>query len=410
MLYLAICWGLFLAGFKFGQLRKSYRKLPPLSQMEMNKRLAQDVQRYQRLITLFALAGILAAILFSIEMLFVVNIDMTNLLDVRTSFGERDVTLLSQAATVLGAGGFLSLVAAIVGWGQLSRGRRALWLVSPLLLSTLSLFSAGRQTILQLTLIAFFSLLLRGGSTGVRVSRFKMPIVFAGIVMVALAYGMIVSSLRSGESVTGNKGALLSRGFLAQMDTNLETALDDQPAVIRDGSAELLFYLTHPIPNFVIFFDLPRPGPYWGLWEFPFVARRLQSVGLDPSSVGARIDMVYAMFATSGRSPQVWQTGVRDLIIDFGDAGALVATALFGFWAGRIHYRTCSRGGLISIYLLVGINLLCVYSALLSGISDTLVFFYFMAVIIMYFRYEFGAKETTPRLVVPNSHRTPMWR
>ena len=248
MLYLAICWGLFLAGFKFGQLRKSYRKLPPLSQMEMNKRLAQDVQRYQRLITLFALAGILAAILFSLEMLFVVRIDMTNLLDVRTAFGERDVTLLSQAATVLGAGGLLSLVAAIVGWGQLSRGRRALWLVSPLLLSTLSLFSAGRQTILQLTLITFFSLLLRGRSTGVRVRRFKMPIVFAGIVMVALAYGMIVSSLRSGESVTGNKGALLSRGFLAQMDTNLETALGDQPAVIRrwERGTPLLLNSSYP--------------------------------------------------------------------------------------------------------------------------------------------------------------------
>jgi hypothetical protein len=406
-LYLAVCLVFFTIGFGLGNLRKSYSKLTILSQASMNERLAQDIHHHQRLITYFALAGILAALLFSMEMLFVVGIQPTSFEDTRAAFSLREVTILSQAATVLGAGGFFSLVAVILGWSQLSRRRRILWLLSPMLLSAFSLLSAGRQTVLQLVLIAFFALLLRTGPKGSRLRRFAVNAIFGGIVFLTLAYGMTVSSLRSGEDVTGKKGALLSQGFMARLDVGLDAALEDQSAVIRDGSAELLFYFTHPIPNFLIFFDQPRPGPYWGLWELPFLARRLESLGIVSSSVDARIDRVYAMFAISGRAPQVWQTGFRDLIIDFGDIGALIVVLLFGFWAGRVYFRMRTYGGLIWAYLLVGVNLLCVYSALLSGISDTLVFFYLVVAVLMYFRFESNVKAPIPS--DPKPYQVSKW-
>lgn len=94
---------------------------------------------------------------------------------------------------------------------------------------------------------------------------------------------------------------------------------------------------------------------------------------------------VYAQFAYSGRFARVWQTGIRDLIIDFGNYGAILMMLIFGYISGRIYSRAKNEGSLVTYFLLIGINILCVYSVIFTAISDTLVFFYMLISIIMLF-------------------------
>jgi len=129
------------------------------------------------------------------------------------------------------------------------------------------------------------------------------------------------------------------------------------------------------------------------LWELPFLSRRLQSLGVTSTSVADRMDYVYSQFAASGGFPNVWLTWFRDLILDFGELGALFAVFVIGVLSGNIYLRCLKSGRLVWVYLLVGINLVCAYSFMVSIISDTLIFFYFVFVMVTFFRYDRTAKH-----------------
>jgi hypothetical protein len=330
--------------------------------------------------------GIAGGILFGVEMVFIHGVDPLDILEARALFLQREPTSLSRVAAVIGAGGYFSLVAAVTAWEHIGWGYRVLWLVAPLILSGFSIFSGGRQTIFQILLLLLFSLPLRRLAGASRIATKRMILVSIAFVMLGVAYGMTAGYERNDRLDDLSKKDLLMALFDAQVNPELDEILEDMPPRVRDGIAELLFYFSHEIPSFLVFWDSERPGPYGGLWQFPFIARRLENVGLLSISVDDRMNSVYDLYAASGRFAQVWQTWFRDLIIDFGTTGALIVSALLGFGAGRVQRRMMKNPSLSSGFLYTGVLLCCAYSILLAAVSDTLVMFYMAGAIVLYLR------------------------
>lgn len=339
-----------------------------------------ETRRYRRLITLLSLCGIVAAGMFAAEMIFVTGLSTLDFKDVRQVFTNRNVTILSQLASILGAGGFFSLIAAIVCWDYIPFRTRLLWLLSPLSMVVFSVLSGGRQMVLQLLLFLFFSLLLRFKIFSIsKLKAIMIGSIFTGIFAAILAYGMIVSFERNARISEISKKQLVLKLFQAHLNPTVDKLTDSLPNIARDGTTELIIYFTHPIPNFLYFWDInTRLGPYYGFLELPFLARRLNNLGVLEDSVESRSDYIDTFYVDSGKFTQVWQTQLRDLIMDFTPAGALVVWAAFGFITGRVVKNYEQRSGLALAIVVVGLNLICFYSILLPAIADTFIFFFFI--------------------------------
>jgi hypothetical protein len=338
-----------------------------------------EAARYSNVITISAYCGIFAAVLFAFEMIFIHGVNIYDIGDIRSAFLGRTATVYSQVAIILGAGGFISLVSAILCWSNISNAKRFLWLLSPIFMTLFSVLSGGRQTVLQLILFIFFSLRLRNKLFTVsRKYSIIVKATFAVVLILVIGYGMLAAYQRNEQAAVITKKEMVLGLLRAHLNPKVDTIIDSLPEVLRDGTAELILYFTHSVPMFLVFWDLEKPGPYWGLWEFNFIARRLDSLGLTTENEESRIDNVYSSFAVSGRFPQVWQTQMRDMIIDFTPFGAIIGLLLLGFIAGRLFKTYEQNGGLVLALLVVVLNIVCFYSIIISIISDTLIFFYFL--------------------------------
>jgi hypothetical protein len=387
VLYLLVCLALFAFGHRVGEWNEFSGKRTGVSPKGIGPGWEVEVRKLSCLISVLAVCGIAAAALFFVDMVFFVGIDPLNLAGARLLFVERQAIALSKIASVIGAGGLFSLSAAILCWEHISPGKRTLWLLSPLLLSVFSILSSGRQTIFQLVLLLTFAIILRRSRVGqvARSITWKLVIGLMAIGIVVLSYGVAVVRERNGlVAADFDQKEVLLNIFDARFIPEVDALIDALPAQARDGTAELLLYFSHEIPSFLVFWESSPPGPYFGLWEFPFIARRLESAGLVTSTVDDRMATVYASFAQSGRFSHVWQTWTRDLIIDFGRTGALLLIIALGFASGRVYRQCRERGRLSSTFLYLGIQLCCTYSVLLSAVSDTMVMFYMIGAFLLY--------------------------
>jgi len=389
LLYLLCGIALFSFGFtwagRFGTVSLEGVNYNPLKGVQWR----DEAARYSKFITICSICGIIAASLFAYEMIFIQGVNINDIGDIRSAFLGRTATVYSQIAIILGAGGFISLVSVILCWNYLSNAKRVLWLMSPIFLSMFSVLSGGRQTVLQLILFIFFSLRLRNRLFSV--SRMHSIIVrscFIVVVITVIGYGMLAANQRNDRAAVITKKEMVLKLLGAHLDPKIDRIVDALPDVLSDGTTELVLYFTHSVPMFMVFWELETPGPYWGLWEFNFFARRLDSLGLTTENEEARIDNVYSSFAVSGRFPQVWQTQMRDMIIDFTPFGALIGLLVLGFIAGRVVKKYEQEGGLVLALLIVGLNLACFYSIIISIISDTLILFYFVVCFYLLFKNE----------------------
>lgn len=257
VLYIIFALLLFVLGFKLAERLRFALRSTNSGSIALQDYRANDLKRFGFLISLFAWCGIIAGLLFSFEMVFKLGINPTDLLSTREAYIYRKASFFSQIAAVLGAGGYLSLVSAVVYWNNLSRGRKVLWLLSPCVLSLFSFLSAGRQTVFQLLLFAFFSFLIRKNIHFNWARFFKYIIVFGVLIIMVVAYGMVASYQRNVQQSEITKKDLLIMLFRVQFDPRIDAFLEILPPILRDGSAEMVVYYTHEIPNFLVFWDLP---------------------------------------------------------------------------------------------------------------------------------------------------------
>lgn len=389
--FILTCLGLFIY-FYFTSLNHFDKKYSFEKDSEEKKGLIilNEIKQHKSLISVLAILGLLSGTLFSIEMIFIVGITPTDILETRFYYLTREVTWLSQVSAILAPGGLISLIAVILGWSEINYYDRLLWLAAPLSLSSLSIFSGGRQTILQLILVMLVSFAMRSKYYGSK--SWLSRVLFVVIALSVIGYMFEAAYQRNALSEKISKKDMLLTLLQANLDPDVEDILEDLHPTMRDGIAEGLIYGTHSIPNFYLFFHDTSPGPYMGLWQFPFVARRLSALGLLDESVEDRMNIVYDKFSTSGRFAALWPTMLRDLVIDFGVIGTLLIICLLGIGCGWV-YKICDiTPSLSGILLLVGANLICFYSVLLSVISDTIILFYMIISLTLYIRDRYKRK------------------
>lgn len=110
-------------------------------------------------------------------------------------------------------------------------------------------------------------------------------------------------------------------------------------------------YMASPIPTLAFYVEQrPVPGPFWGGYSYPVPMKAAGVLARTPTRPWSdtRRD-VFTPLEASGYFGNVWATWLRDLLIDFGYAGALAFCALFGAFmawtrnaferTGALHYH-----------------------------------------------------------------------
>jgi hypothetical protein len=311
------------------------------------------------------------------------RVDPGDIQATRETYLELSAGPFSRAAIVLGFGGFVSLVGAILFWDSLPIRLRAICLLSPLSLSAFSLFSGGRQTLLQLILVSYFALSVRKRFITGRPLPRRAWMGLILFVVAAFAYGMAAATQRNSTRKDTSKLEYLEQIFAMRLHPRIRIGLEQCGDVVRDGAAETIVYATHTIPNFCVFWDGAQPRPYLGLWELPFLARRLNNLGVVTETVDERMADVSSIFARQGWFSQGWGTAIRDLVLDFGAPGAAVVLFGFGCISAAAYRQLCSRAANWNDALwVVWIDVACVYSVLLAIVLETLMFFFLVFVVV----------------------------
>lgn len=132
-----------------------------------------------------------------------------------------------------------------------------------------------------------------------------------------------------------------------------------------------LSYLSTPIPTLAFYLDLPQarqPGPFYGEYDFPAIWRwgRRLTFSADPYSWPKARYEIFKPLGDIGFGMNVWSTLVRDLIADFGKAGALVFVAGLGFLSQRVFDLQRQSPSARRAGLLVYLRLLLAFAGLIS--------------------------------------------
>lgn len=287
-----------------------------------------------------------------------------------------NISIYRQLAFVFAAGGVVSFVSALLLWPLLSNIYRNFLLCSGVSITVMSIFSGGRQVVFMLILAVIASSLVRPyrllGGASYRSLR-RIQIIFIAL---AVAYGVMVGVIRNDQKGVRKSDILLTM-FQAKERAYASFIKTVLPMAVYDGIMELSVYFGHEYPMYFLFWDSGwTNGPYYGLWELPFVSRRIDTVIGSHGLTAERAELVGDEFISrTGYYPNVWMTGIRDLLLDFGYVGAVVFVTLVGYFSAAVMnwYRSKKTVGNGVLLVVVDIGLL--YSPLFSEFKDTIYFF-----------------------------------
>lgn len=116
-------------------------------------------------------------------------------------------------------------------------------------------------------------------------------------------------------------------------------------------------YFASPTPTLLRFLHLPDealPGPYFGHYSFNTATQPvINRVARDsvPTFFEMRAD-IFSILTEYGFAGNVWATGLRDLIVDFGRGGAVVALFLLAFTASAIFASAQRLGSQVATKVL----------------------------------------------------------
>ncbi len=204
-------------------------------------------------------------------------------------------------------------------------------IVSAIIFLIPSVITAGRQSILIIivssTIIMLYSL------------RFKIPynirrsfkIVIVCLIAMITIYLIYISDVRSGVS---NKIALFEYilGSTTSQDTiNFANLFGPFKDLIMEG----LYYYSHELPMFEVFFREYDGPKFLGFFQFHYIGRRLPiSWGLNYDNAWYYIDL---MSERNDLYSHVWRTALSSIIVDFGRIGAQIYISILGILSGRVY-------------------------------------------------------------------------
>ena len=115
-----------------------------------------------------------------------------------------------------------------------------------------------------------------------------------------------------------------------------------------------LSYFTNPIPSLTLFYEYSDFESWYtgGAYNFPFfskVSNVIQRKNYSWNIIKANLS---AIPDSMGYASNPWATGVRDLLVDFGEVGTIIFLFLFGFFSDLLFVSTRRRPSAVKIILL----------------------------------------------------------
>jgi hypothetical protein len=313
---------------------------PPLAAIRSSVRLAR----------ILATVGIVGGILLLLEAqrtgteLSVVYL-LENLTRIRSSMFD-DLAYRTAPSQVAIAGSYLSSFSLLAGIAtahlgrQAGRGTVALTGAALALLAVSSLFLyGGRATIFYAISLIILSFFLS------RRRIVRLTLTRAGLAAVALGAAWYfatewVLTREQNDDVPYIMMATQRASFDPRIDSLVRGNRSAETALLSLG------YFASPLPTLTFYLEQsPLPGPFLGAYSYPLPARVVNRFmgSYDGDQWLETRSRVFAPLESRGYAGNVWATWLRDLIVDFGYAGALIycgAFAAFMAWSRNLYERT----------------------------------------------------------------------
>lgn len=326
--------------------------------------------------------GITAFLAITFMLLDVVTsgIDVADLTSIRAEVVSRDSSsVLARLASITTWACFVCLAFAVYYRERLSRPVILLLLLLGAGTVLSSLFSAGRQALLQTILLLIFVEGYRRKTT--TVARGKGVLGRALVITAVIAVFLYVSLTRSRSDYGLARVDVLLRLFGADLPPGFEDFLSYFPTDISDFLVEVVLYLSHSVPLFSIFADIEFPERYWGQNSFPFLFRQIEPI--TGWSVQSALLTKIEYLNASGVLGVGWNTALSQTSMDFGLFGTTVLYGIFGwlsrFWEVRAKYQPGFIPSTMSSLLMIS----AIYTPFVLLFSDTSMLFLFLFMTIM---------------------------
>jgi hypothetical protein len=263
----------------------------------------------------------------------------------------------------IGAIGFALYPAVIVGlcacvrwWERCSPMVKALAGVSALSIAAAMVLSGGRGSAVALALVLLGALVLRSLAGLPLLPASRALLAFAGAAVLAFAaYGSFIWSVRASQSSmdAGEFLVFAERSWGMRVDPGFSARLE--PLIGIEGIrilAASLFYFTQSTSVMERVIGAEELRPMWGVYQVDALAGLWRlAFGGEPGLL-SHMNAVLFHRGIYGFFAGAWGA----LIVDFGRAGAFVATATWGWAAGAswniARRRPCDPGSLIGAFWL----------------------------------------------------------
>lgn len=339
---------------------------------------------------IFAILGILGSVLFSVEMIFISGIGFSeDLLSIREAYVDRTTSILAQVASLLSWGSLFSLVTIFSYWHGFSIVQRILIGLAPIAFFAYSLFSAGRQAAFQILFFSLMASLIATYRSNILnqthaksslLSKIATKLVF----ILLIIYMFVVAYLRQEVGALDSKTNVLLTMFGAYYPERILFFTEYFPIPLLDSFTEMLIYISSPIAIFSSGFDLKIDSIYYGIFNFPYIARRFE--WLTGITVLDAMEIRRNLLRSAGLMSHGWSTAITSLIFDYGKFGALIFSVALGFSAKSIYQFFREKPTLVVANLLVSVNVGVVYQIMFPAWSDTNFLMYFVISLLLVVR------------------------
>lgn len=213
------------------------------------------------------------------------------------------------------------------------------------------ILTSGRQS----SLIAVVSTIIILFYSFSRVKKYKYSIYIkapVGIVAILLfLYTTVVSASRTAVS---SKVALFEYMYACKL-TDATANLLNYLGVFKTFVMEILFYYSHELSMFEVFWRYYDGPCFWGFSNLQLLSRNIMIE--DNISIYDKI-WIYlnALSNKAGVYGHVWRTASANCILDFGKVGGLIFALIIGYLLGRYYKKSIREK---TVYHTVGLSLFC---------------------------------------------------
>ncbi len=389
--YIILCLIIIWAGFGCGEKIILRKKGHTNSKVAMHQKVASE-RNIIKLITIMSLFGVIGSLLGIVDLIYLSGIDKSSIILMRESYMTKQSNLVAQTSNVL-SWMSLSVVPSFFFVGRQSGWiNKLIWSLSLGLYIVESMFTAGRQVVFSISIMLIVSYLIRvfihpkknisdNRRTRRETKRYKRIIVFGGVL--AACYMFFIATARTNKRISSTKIGVLKYYFEFSCCDWMNKVIDFLPIGLADGLVEGLVYFTHQIGEFTVFWNIPTIGPFWGLYSFPFIDRRLSFLHLS-FSMEDKLTYVRSYMKSQGVMPVGWKTAFSYYILDYGRIGALIFCFILGVIAKKIYMDFRRNRTFFSAFMLIMANVYMFYTIMMPATCETALFFMIIFSLVMW--------------------------